>query len=533
MTVNHVRRGVALVAIIAAPIIVHPLSHPLSAQQSQPAQPQQALRAQQSPDLAAFDQYVAHAARDWHVPGLAIAVVKDDSLVFAKGYGVIEIGKPAAATEHTRFAIGSTTKAMTAAALAMLVDEGKLHWDDRVIDYLPDLRLYDPYVTRELTVRDLLTHRTGLPGVDLLWAIPQNSYTMPEMIRRLRYVKPASSFRSEWEYNNVVYAIGGLLVERLSGMPWQTFVSTRIFAPLGMTESVPLVADIIGKPNVAKPHDLVNDTVRVVPLRTTDVIAPAGSVWSSVADMSKWMRFVLDSGRIGTQRLIKPATFNEMIAPQIRAPMAEYPALELARPHFFNYGLGWFVQDYNGETVWMHTGSIDGMSAIIGLIPARRLGVYVLANLDHAELRHALMYKVFDLYNTDAAYSGNQRDWSTDLKALFDARRAARTASAAAAPKHVVDTRPPLPLDRYAGTYTDSTYGTVEVTSSGGALHARFGNWDIGALKHTEYDMFRSQVKDPLQGITDLTFIPDGAGHIRAVNTFGVTFPRENRSISK
>jgi len=228
------------------------------------------VQAQKSPDLAAFDKYVAQAARDWKVPGLAIAIVKDDSLVFAKGYGVLEVGKPAPATEHTRFAIGSTTKAMTTAALAMLIDEGKLHWDDRVIDYLPELRLYDAYATHELTVRDLLTHRSGLPNTDLLWAVPENNYSIPEMMRRLRYVPPQSSFRSHWEYQNVVYSIAGLLVERISGMPWETFIRTRIFAPLQMTESIPLVSLLKGQPNVAVPHDLEHDTVRTVAIRTTD-----------------------------------------------------------------------------------------------------------------------------------------------------------------------------------------------------------------------------------------------------------------------
>ncbi|MGI8510837.1 MAG: serine hydrolase domain-containing protein, partial [Gemmatimonadaceae bacterium] len=373
MKVKHVGMGAALVALVAAQMVVHPLG---------------AQQPQQPPDLAALDQYVARAARDWHVPGLAISVVKDDSLVFAKGYGVIETGKPAPVTEHTRFAIGSTTKAMTTAALAMLIDEGKVHWDDRVIDYLPDFRLYDSYVTREIRIRDLLTHRSGLPGTDLLWAVPENVSSLPEMARRLRYVIPESSFRSHWDYQNVVFAISGLIVERVSGMPWETFVRTRIFTPLGMNESEPLVSAITGKPNVAVPHAEVHDSIQVVPVRSTDVIAPAGSVWSSVADMSKLIRFMLDSGRVGTNRLIKPATFNEIIAPQIRAPMEEYPALELARPHFFSYGLGWFVQDYHGTTVWMHTGSIDGMCAIIGLIPEKRIGVYVLENLDHAELRH-------------------------------------------------------------------------------------------------------------------------------------------------
>ncbi|MBA2683338.1 MAG: serine hydrolase [Gemmatimonadaceae bacterium] len=480
----------------------------------------------QAPDLASFDKYVARAAHDWRVPGLAIAIVKDNSLVFAKGYGVLELGKTAPATEHTRFAIGSTTKAMTVASLAMLVDEGMLKWDDRITDYFPDLQLYDAYATRELTIRDLLTHRTGLPGTDLLWAYPENQYSPAEMMRRLRYVKPISSFRSQWEYQNVMYGIAGALVAERSGMPWETFVRTRIFAPLGMTESIPLVSGIAGKPNVARPHDIVRDTVRLVKLRTTDAIAPAGSVWSSVADMSKWMRFMLDSGRVGDRRLIKAATFNEIVAPQMRAPMSQYPALSLSKPNFFSYALGWFVSDFHGETVWMHTGSIDGMSAIIGLLPERHVGVYVLANLDHAELRHALMYQVFDMYRS--APSAHRRDWSADVKSLFDSLHAsAHAAVAAAASKAKTGgAEQSLPLDRYTGSYVDSTYGPIQVTLAGGALRARFVNFDIGELKHGSYESFSSVKEDELEGITELTFVPDGAGHVAAVQAFGETFKR-------
>jgi len=487
--------------------------------------------AQKAPDLAAFDKYVAKAARDWRVPGMAVAIVKDDSLVFAKGYGVIELGKPGPVNEHTRFAIGSTTKAMTSAALAMLVDEGKLQWDERVIDILPELQLYDSYATHELTVRDLLTHRSGLPDTDLLWAIPQNSLSMDEMIRRLRYVKPESSFRSHWEYQNVVYAIGGLIVERLSGMPWKQFVETRIWNPLGMHESIPLVSELAGQPNVAVPHALVNDTVRRVPIRTTDAIAPAGSVWSSVSDMSKWMRFILDSGRVGTKQLIKPSTFAELLAPQMRAPMDEYPALELARPHFFSYALGWFVQDYDGETVWMHTGSIDGMCALIGLEPGKKLGVYVLENLDHAELRHALMYKVFDMYAASARKP--PRDWSADLNALFAAQRQTRVSRRSVASSTAQPVPASMPLDRYAGSYSDSTYGTITVMLTNGALRARYGNWDIGELTHATFDRFRSVARDSLEGESVLTFVPDGGGHVRAVQFSGQSFPRDNSGSSQ
>ena len=473
-----------------------------------------------SPDWVAFDRYVANAAREWHVPALAIAVVKDDSLVFAKGYGVLQIDTSQPANEHTRFAIGSTTKAMTSASLAMLVDEGKLRWDDHVTDYVPELQLSDPYVTRELTIRDLLTHRTGLASTDLLWF--RWRHPMSDIIHRLRYVKPATSFRSTWEYQNVMYALAGTIVARVSGMPWETFVRTRIFGPLGMTETEPLVSAIQGKPNVAVPHLEVHDTVRVVPVRTTDDIAPAGSVWSSVSDMSKWMRFVLDSGRVGSKRLIKQETFRELITPQIRAPMSEYPALELARPDFFSYGFGWFIQDYRGQQVWMHTGSIDGMCAIIGLVPNEHLGVYVLENLDHAELRHALMYSVFDLYN-----GGRTRDWSTDLHDLF-AKRVA-LAARSAPPAHRTDTHPSVALERYAGTYVDSTYGDIQVTASNGTLTARVVSDPPAELEHWEFDTFRTPGPagtSARQSTTTLTFLPDGTGGIAAVRVLGITFSR-------
>ncbi|MGH7618345.1 MAG: serine hydrolase [Gemmatimonadaceae bacterium] len=465
------------------------------------------------PDLAAFDRYVAQAVKDWHTTGLAIAVVSNDSLVFAKGYGLIEVKKPAPVNEHTRFAIGSTTKAMTSAALAMLVDEGKIRWDEHVTDILPDFRLYDPYATSEITIRDLLTHRTGLPGTDLMWV--RDPFTLQEMIHRLRYVKPVTSFRSTMEYQNVVYAIGGAIVEKVSGMPWDAFVRQRIFTPLGMNETEPLVSGIIGKPNVATPHAPSGDTSIVVPIRSTDAIAPAGSVWSSVYDMSKWMRFILDSGRVGSTRLIAPATFTELVTPQIRAPFELYPALTLSRPHGFSYGLGWFIQDYQGEVIWMHTGSIDGMSALIGLMPDRRTGVYVLANLDHAEVRHALMYKVLDLY------AGNpDRDWSADLHALL----AHPPTSAASQAARQAPSAPSLPLERFAGTYVDSAYGVIGVTFSGGSLSASFRDKDTGTLQPVRADTFRS--RGAAGAGLSLSFVTDGAGGVIAVRAFGTTFER-------
>jgi CubicO group peptidase (beta-lactamase class C family) len=461
----------------------------------------------QRPDLVGFDAYVAKAVKDWGIPGLAIAVVKGDSVVFAKGYGVRQLGKPDLVDAHTLFAIGSTTKAMTALSLLQLVDDDRLALDDPVVRHLPTLQLYDPVMTRELTVRDVLTHHTGLPGADQLWA--GNDYSTAEIIRRMRWLKPAASFRSRYAYQNVQYAMAGEVATAVSGTPWAELLRTRIWTPLGMTETVPTLAATAGLPNVATPHMKLDDTVRVVANRTVDPVAPAGAVWSSVSDMAKWMRFVLDSGRAGGRRLVEEPSFVDWLSPQVVVPKPDfYPTTRLTRPHQINYGLGWFLHDYAGESVAMHTGSIDGMSAIIGLIPDRRVGVYVLANLDHAELRHALMYRIFDMYA-----GRSPRDWSTDLRTLYGdlAQRgiAARKAFEAA---RVQGTKPALPLDRYAGTYADSLNGGARVTADGGMLRVIWGKGFGGSLDHWHYETFIARWDDRRAGTALVTFVLDATG---------------------
>jgi hypothetical protein len=247
-------------------------------------------------------------------------------------------------------------------------------------------------------------------------------------------------------------------------------------------------------------------------------VASAGSVWSSVSDMARWMRFVIDSGRVGNRRLIQQRTFAELITPQIQVAMGQYPALQLARPNFFSYGLGWFIQDYRGEHVWMHTGSINGLSAIVGIEPNRRLGVIVLENLDHAELRHGLMYGVFDLFE-----SGSRRDWSADLKPIFarpqvNATRAVRATSAAS-----------LPLERYTGTYVDSAYGDVHVTLQNGALQAAVVTDPAAPLEPVSFEAFRTKPTGSARPMV-LTFIPDGTGGVSGVRVSNILFTRASPS---
>ena len=459
------------------------------------------IQAQAKDPASSFDAYTAQAFRDWGAVGLAVAVVKDGKVVFARGYGVQELGKPAPVDTNTRFSIGSTTKAMTAAALGMLVDEGKVRWDDPVTTYLPSFQLYDPYVTREITVRDLLTHRAGLGGADMLWY--QSDNTPEDVLRLIRYARPAYSFRSGWIYQNVMYAAAGAVVAAASGRPWEEFIRTRIFAPLDMRGSVPTLAGTKGQPNVASPHDRVKGTVQVIENASVDQVNAAGSVWSSVADMSKWMRFMIDSGRVDGKPLLKPGTWNELLTPVAVMATGFYPSAQLTRPHFNTYALGWFQHDYAGRRLSYHTGSIDGMVAIIGIIPEERFGVYVLGNLDHVEVRHALLYRAIDTW-----LGTGTRDWSKDLRAIY-ARMEAQGDSARIRmeARRIRDTRPSLSLEQYAGTYLDSLYGKAVVTYENGALRLRTSSKQAGSMEHWQYDTFRVHWDAAWRGGPMVTFV--------------------------
>ena len=497
-----------------------------------------ATAAAQSPNghadpATALDAYTAKVVRDWQIPALAISVVKDGRVAFSKGYGVRELGKPGAADAQTLFAIGSTTKAMTAAAIAMLVDEGKVRWDDPVTRHLPTFQTADPYITREMTVRDLLTHRGGLGNADYLWY--ESDIPSAEVRRRVRLLRPSYSMRSSFIYQNVMYALAGDVVAAVSGTPWEEFVRRRIFEPLGMSRTVATLRETQTRDNVATPHDRIDGTIRPIRNASVDPVAPAGSIWSSVDDMAKWMRFMLDTARTSSGRpLIKPATWAELLKPQtIVTSQGFYPTARLTQPHWTTYALGWFQHDYDGRAVSFHTGSIDGMVAIIGLIPDERLGVYVLANLDHAEARHALMYTVFDLWRPAArqatsvsASARPARDWSAEMLKLFGGLQAqADSARVRQEAQRVSGTRPTLALERYAGTYDDSLYGAATVTYQNGKLELQRGA-RRATLEHWHYDTFRARWDNAWQGTSMLTFVIGARGTPDRLEMSGATWRR-------
>lgn len=477
----------------------------------------------QSPAVEGLDAWLAEAVEAWDATGLAVAVIEDGRVVFAQGYGVRHAAQGGAVDEHTMFAIGSTTKAMTAAALGMLVDEGKLSWDDPVSRHLPWFRLKDPFLTHQLTVRDLLTHRAGMGNADHLWY--ERDVDTRTLLERFALAEPAYGLRASFIYQNVMYAAAGEVVAAVSGIPWADFVRTRIFEPLGMTRTVPLLSGTDGVPNVAHPHHRVEG--RVVPIEnaSVDPVAAAGSVWSSVSDMAAWLRFLLAGGVApdGT-RLLSEETVEELFRPQTLVPSAQfYPTQTLTRPNWTTYGLGWFQHDYRGAKVDFHTGSIDGMVAIAGLLRDRGVGVYVLANRDHVEIRHAILYHVLDAY-----LGGATKDWSSELRSLYDDLAArADSAEARLVAARVPGTAPSLPPEAYAGRYTHPLYGELIVTrDASGLLRADRGPGQPGRLSHWHHDTFRLDWDARWRGWALCTFVLGADGRVAAVRMGSVELAR-------
>ncbi|MGH9902442.1 MAG: serine hydrolase domain-containing protein, partial [Pyrinomonadaceae bacterium] len=331
--------------------------------------------------LKEIDEYAAKAIRDWNVPGMAVAVVKDDRLVWARGYGVRKLGEPTPVDERTLFAIASNTKAFTAAALAVLVDEGKIKWDDPVSKFLPSFQLSDPYVTRELTVRDLLSHRSGLAtfGGDLLWY--ETTYGRDEILRRVRFLKPGSSFRSRYGYQNIMFLAAGQVVAAAAGKPWDDFIRERFLTPLGMTSTTTSITAFKSGDNVATPHNELDGKLRVIRYGNVDGAGPAGALNSSVTDMAQWIRLQLGRGTYQGKKIFSPAVSREMWTPQsIVGGVSEQAEKFNPTRHFNLYGLGWFLTDYHGRKVVSHGGGLDGMISQVAMMPEENLGVVVLTN---------------------------------------------------------------------------------------------------------------------------------------------------------
>ncbi len=476
-----------------------------------------------------IDAWVTRAMQTFEVPGLALAIVKDDAVVLAKGYGVRKLGESTPVDARTRFGIASNTKAFTATALGMLVEEEKIEWDAPVVRYLPAFAMWDPYVTRELTVRDLLVHRSGLGlgAGDLLWW-PASTYDRKEIARRLRYLPPATSFRSAYAYDNVLYLVAGELIETISGESWEDFVASRILARVGMsgsnvrhsaagrgasTGSGPAqVSPLDG--NVAATHARVDGRVRPIAPFESDNTNPAGGINSSAEDMAKWLRVQLSGGVLpdGT-RLFSAATARQLttiVTPlPIGDPPPELPAL---KANFNGYALGFGIRDYRGHKLVAHTGGLPGYVSRVAMIPDLHVGVAVLTNQESGEAFDSIAFHVLD------HYLGAERfDWIDGyekVRVRNDAAAAQRVRSDAAV--RDASSRPSLPLAKYAGTYRDAWYGDIAITEARGTLTMTFTHSPqlVGDLEHWQHDTFIARWRDrELRADAYVTFAlnPDGS----------------------
>ena len=464
------------------------------------------------------DTFLDKTRKQFDVPGISIAIVKDNKLIFAKGYGVQSLSKKQPVDENSIYAIGSTTKAFTAAALGKLVESGKIDWDDRVIDYIPEFELHDPSITNMFTIRDLLTHRSGLPRGDLLWYA--TDFSRQEIIERVRHLEPTYSFRAGFGYQNIMYLTAGQIIPRVTGKSWDDYVQTNLFKPLKMKRSSTVLSDLKGIKNVATPHQELDGVMKEIPWRDIENVGPAGSINSSVADMANWAMMLLNEGTFNGKEVLKAETVSELFMPQ--QIMRKEGRLGSYYPpvNFLTYGLGWFITDFNGYKMIEHGGNIDGMHAQVSLVPELELGIIFLSN------RRNLMPEASRYYIVEAfAKIDHEKNWNNHfLNLIKNANDIAEKGLEELMQARDIDTEPSLPLKEYTGTYTNPMYGEVKVKLRGKALRIEGHKQFQGNSTHWHHDSFEVAWDQARLGKTIITFELDVMGNVKGVEIPGKGF---------
>lgn len=468
--------------------------------------------AAEPPQLKGLDAYVHKAMKQWQVPGLAVAVVKDGKVVLARGYGVRELGKPGKVDANTLFTIGSVTKQFMAAALGTLVSAGKLSWNARVADHVKDFRLESPYVTEHITLLDLLTHRSGYCDPGAAWYSSDAS----DIIQRQRYQKPRFGFRADFCYDNVMYLTAARFIPDLTGESWNQYVERHLLKPLHMSRTVTTEKALLRSSDIAEPHGEVDGKVEAIRrywAHNMNVFAPVGNINSSVNDMSHWLLMLLAGGKYDGTSVLKPATITSMETPHMLtgrdSSIGRDTREMLPGSHFYAYGLGLSVLDYGGHKLLFHPGDIDGMAAALAMVPDSRLGVVVLSNLDHNGARFGVLFHVMQSYLGLPPRDMSQKIYTAEQKSKKQRKAIEKKLASTRKP----GTQAPLALRDYAGTYRDDLDGTAKVAMEHGHLVLHLGNPNFtGDLEHWHGNTFRVTWQYRFYGKGYVTFDVDAFG---------------------
>ncbi|MBS4062321.1 MAG: serine hydrolase [Bacteroidetes bacterium] len=478
------------------------------------------LSAQVHPAKLEFlDLYYQKAMENWNVPGMAIAIVSKDSVLFVKGFGVIDIYTKQAVDENTLFAVASNTKAITAAALAMLVDQGKISWNDKVVKHLPYFALYDPYVTQNMTIRDLLTHRSGLKTFagDLIWY--GSTYTREDIIRKARYLKPTYGFREQFGYSNLMYITAGEIVPAVTGMSWDDFIRQNFMQPLGMERSTLHVSELAMKDNVAQPHTYVDGKLKPIPWMDWDNMGPAGSLISSASEMASWLQMNLNNGSFNGKSMISAACMFEMQSPNTINNVTQASLRRFPSTHFKSYGLGWSLMDYLGRKVVSHNGGYDGMISQTLFIPEENIGFVILTN-SLSSLYYPLMYQTLDVLLDNPV----EKDWSAEILPLIKSgEESQKKEYERLNAERVKNTKHTLKLNDYTGFYGCPLYDSIQVREENGKLMLEFMRSPdfLGTMVHWHHDTFEIEFQ-PLPSLPKgfVTFRLDRNGKVESMEIF-------------
>jgi CubicO group peptidase (beta-lactamase class C family) len=442
----------------------------------------------------------------WKVPGVGLGVIKDDKIILNEGFGMRSFKDSLPVTSQTLFAIGSSTKAFTATAVGMLVDDGKLEWDKPVRQYLPTFKMYDDFASQRMTITDLLSHRSGLPRHDFMWY--NSTFSRKDIFDRLQYLEPNKDFRTDWQYQNIMFMTAGYLLEQVSGGTWESFVKSRIFEPLGMKTSNFSVDESQKTPDFAFPYREVKDTVKLIPFRNITTAGPAGSINSSVNEMLEWVRLQLNDGKVGEKQVISAATIANIHAPHMAMQQSQQYTEVLSN----SYALGWFTKVYRGHQMVEHGGNIDGFSANVAFLPNDKIGLVVLTNLDGTPLPGLIRN-----YVTDIMLGFEPIDWSTRIKSNADLAKTAQEKGEKDVTDRKPNTKPSHPLTDYVGEFENPGYGVLAIKLNGKSLDAVY-NRITAKLEHWHYDVFRAHSEELEDLKLFANFSTNNAGDIDRVS---------------